>query len=286
MILKKIVLVVTILVFNASIIYLCNIKTNHLPPLGKFLNPFTGYLSLVGSDNISNKNVISDHLLDSVHVTWDELRIPHIFAKNNHDLYFTQGYCLALDRLWQMEFQTIIAAGRLSEIVGIKALSIDKFHRRIGIKYGAFKSFEAIKNDSLTIHLLNAFSDGINAYIKQLNNKTIPFEYKFLDYYPEKWNPMKTILLLKYMAWTLTGKSTDLAYTKLLQSHGKKIVDELFPKIPYNVDPIIPKGTNFNLNKLNIPKPPDDFYVANPYQSQLLYEPIIGFSNNWVVSKE
>ena len=64
------------------------------------------------------------------------------------------------------------------------------------------------------------------------------------------------------------------------------LVDELFPKIPYNVDPIIPKGTNFNLNKLNIPKPPDDFYVANPYQSQLLYEPIIGFSNNWVVRRK
>ena len=64
-----------------------------------------------------------------------------------------------------------------------------------------------------------------------------------MDYYPEKWTPYKTVLILKYMAWTLSGKSTDLAYTKLLNQFDLKIINELFPLIPYNVDPIIPKNT-------------------------------------------
>ena len=53
---------------------------------------------------------------------------------------------MAKDRLWQMEFQSIVASGRLSEIVGKKALDVDKFHRRIGIKYGAENSINTVKN--------------------------------------------------------------------------------------------------------------------------------------------
>ena len=52
-------------------------------------------------------------------IIWDERRIPHIFAKNDKDLFFVQGYIHAFDRLWQMEFQTMAAGGRLSEIIGI-----------------------------------------------------------------------------------------------------------------------------------------------------------------------
>ena len=54
----------------------------------------------------------------------DENHIPHIFAKNDNDLCFAQGYITAFDRLWQMEFQTMAAAGRLSEIIGETFLGI------------------------------------------------------------------------------------------------------------------------------------------------------------------
>ena len=180
-------------------------------------------------------------------IIWDHLLIPHIYANNENDLYFSQGYIMARDRLWQMDFQSRVAEGKLSEIIGVKALDIDKFHRRIGIKYGALNSLEIIKKDKEIYHMLTSFSNGINAYINQLDETTKPLEYKILDYYPEKWSPYKTILILKYMAWTLSGKSTDLAYTKLLDKFDMNIINELFPLIPYNVDPIIPKNTKSGL---------------------------------------
>ena len=63
----------------------------------------------------------SSYLESPVTVIFDTLRIPHIFAENDIDLYFAQGYIMASERLWQMEFQTHAASGRLSEIIGEKA---------------------------------------------------------------------------------------------------------------------------------------------------------------------
>ena len=240
---KNIFSILIIILINISIIYFFNTKIFSIPPLGKFLDPFNGYLYLSNSDDLPKNDIMFNQLTDSVTIVWDDLRIPHIFSKNESDLYFSQGYIMARDRLWQMEFQTIVAEGKLSEIVGKEALQIDTFHRRIGIKYGALNSLNAIKNDTVIYNMLNSFSSGINAYIKDLDERTKPLEYKILDYYPEKWTPYKTLLILKYMAWTLSGKSSDLAYSKLLSQFDLKTINELFPLIPYNVDPIIPKNT-------------------------------------------
>ena len=111
---KSIFSVFSIVVINISIIYLFNNRIESIPPLGKFLNPFTGYLNLSNSDELPKNNIFFDELTDSVTIIWDDLRIPHIYSKNEYDLYFSQGYIMAKDRLWQMEFQLLVAEGRLS----------------------------------------------------------------------------------------------------------------------------------------------------------------------------
>ena len=102
-----------------------NRRIGDLPPIGKFLNPYHGYLALHNSDQLPTQDMIFENLKDSVNVIWDERRVPHIFASNEHDLFFTQGYIHAFDRLWQMEFQVMAAGGRLSEIIGY--FSLDSF---------------------------------------------------------------------------------------------------------------------------------------------------------------
>ena len=91
------------------------IKKNLILPnipiaIGKLLNPFSGYSALINTDQVPQGTVLLDGLIDTVSVKWDSLRIPHIEAKNEYDLYFMQGYIMAFDRLWQMEFQTHAAA--------------------------------------------------------------------------------------------------------------------------------------------------------------------------------
>ena len=76
-------------------------------------------------------------LKELVEVIWDENNIPHIFAQNEHDLYIAQGYIVAQDRLWQMDFISRVYAGRLSEIIGYnsKLSAIDAAVLNIRLKY-------------------------------------------------------------------------------------------------------------------------------------------------------
>ena len=88
-----------------------------------------------------------------------------IIKPNEYDLFFTQGYLTAFDRLWQMEFQTHAAAGRLSEIIGSKAFDHDRYKRRIGMIFAAENGLIETKKYKNTYSSINAYADGVNAYI-------------------------------------------------------------------------------------------------------------------------
>ena len=117
--------IVLLYFFNKSI----PMGATSIPPLGKFLDPFHGFWQN-SYENDSNDELDLEGLTDKVSVYTDSVGIPHIFASNEKDLYLAQGYITARDRLWQMEFQSHAAAGRLSEIVGKRALDFDRGQRR------------------------------------------------------------------------------------------------------------------------------------------------------------
>ncbi len=178
-----------------------------------------------------------------LHVGTDSNLIHSIFAKNLHDLYYAQGYLTAKQRLWQMEFQTFAAAGRLSELVGDKALEYDRFQRRFGMVWAAEKALDSAMHDPETAEALKAYSEGVNAYIENLGPREYQLEYRLLDYAPEPWSPLKSMLLLKYMAFDLSGHSDDLYLSNIARKLGLAATDSLFPNRLTNPDPIIPKGT-------------------------------------------
>ena len=124
------------LIATIGIFYVFNTKLGALPPLGKFLNPTSGIWQNE-TDEITSGEVSIPDLSEEVTVHYDAQMIPHVFAQNNHDLYKAQGYLTAKHRLWQIEFQTYAAAGRLSELFGEAALDYDRTERRRGMGYGA-----------------------------------------------------------------------------------------------------------------------------------------------------
>ena len=253
-------------------------------PIGKILDPFNGYVALIDSDKLPSGEIIFNGLIDTVHVKWDQLRIPHIQAKNELDLYFMQGYIMAFERLWQMEFQTHAAAGSISEIIGPDALDYDRFQRRIGMVYGAKKTLDTVKKNESVYKLLESFTNGINFYIKSLEQSKYPLEYKLLDYQPELWTPLKTSLLLKSMAWMLTNRMTDLEYTKILNDYGIETIEELFPIFRYNNQPIIPYNQKFDFKSLE-EKKPEKIYQSENYKinTNLNMNSSLG-SNNWAIN--
>src|SRR5690606_16435802 len=115
-----------------------SLNIGRVPPLAGLLDPYRGFWqNAYSEDDLASEKVILQHLTASVEVVYDQDLIPHIFAENDTDLYRIQGYVTASHRLWQMEFQTLAAAGRLSEIVGPQALEFDRMQRRKGLGFGA-----------------------------------------------------------------------------------------------------------------------------------------------------
>ena len=108
-----------------------SIPIGSIPPLAPLFDPNHGFWQNSKSEDALAKEELSlENLSAPVSVVYDENLIPHIFAENEADLYRAQGYVTAQHRLWQMDFQTLAASGRISEIVGPVALDLDRITRR------------------------------------------------------------------------------------------------------------------------------------------------------------
>ncbi len=274
------------IIITIAFVLALNMKIGSAPPIGKFLNPFGGFWNNAESTSaIADKKIRLNGLIDEVTVKYDSLLIPHIFAKNDHDLYMAQGYVTAQHRLWQMEFQTHAAAGRLSEILGENPgiLKYDRLQRRQGMVFGAKNSFSEMSKDKESHDAVVAYSKGVNAYINSLSGKNLPIEYKLLDYKPEAWTPIKSAILLKYMAKDLAGRDYDLENTNLYNMLGKDVFELLFPIMEHGTDPIIPNGTKWDFEPLPVDSTqlevPDDMIT----EIMEMPDPRNG-SNNWAVS--
>lgn len=256
------------------------------PPLGPLLNPASGFWANSAVGEASNQKIVLDDtaLSDSVKVYYDELRIPHIFASNNRDLYFAQGYITARDRLWQMEFQTHAAAGRLSEIIGERTFEYDRYQRRIGMVYAAERALQGIMEDPESAEVVNAYAAGVNAYIHQLSVAEYPLEYKILNYAPEEWTPLKTALLLKYMTYTLAGNNGDLRMSNTLAYFGDDFIKNVLDTKVNLMQPTIPTSKKWDFNPLTVQKP-DSFFVPSAVKNVQPFQPDpLNGSNNWAVS--
>ncbi|MCS6818584.1 MAG: penicillin acylase family protein, partial [Chitinophagales bacterium] len=237
---KHIITFILSFIATLGLAALFNNRIGQLPPLGKILNPFYGIWQNVERNNdFADEHLLIKGLKDSVTVLYDDRLVPHIQAKNDEDLYFIQGYITAKHRLWQMEISTHAAAGRLSEIVGEKALDNDRLMRRIGMVYGAENAEKFIAQDEHSKKMILAFCNGINAYINTLKPKDYPIEYKLLDYRPEEWTSIKVALLLKNMANMLSVFEYDIHNTAFVNRYGIESFRKLYPDFIADEDPII-----------------------------------------------
>lgn len=255
-----------------------------IPALGKFLNPFTGFWQNAETQDPETETLTLKGLADEVTILYDTLLIPHVFAKNDNDLYFAQGYITAKNRLWQMEFQTHAAAGRISEIIGAAALDYDRTQRRRGMVYAAENALRTMENDPIAKAMVDSYTRGINQYIESLDQKNLPIEYKLLNYKPEPWTNLKCGLLLKNMALTLNFGDKDIEMTNALKLFDKEILDLLWPDNEKVGDPIVDRTGNWNFK----PIPLDSIPLALP-EELIHIQPLakadkdVG-SNNWAVS--
>lgn len=263
-----------------------SISIGPAPPLGPFLNPNTGFWAnaVTGDSKSQTISLDSGELRDSVRVYFDEYQIPHIFAQNDHDLYFAQGYITARDRLWQMEFQTYAAAGRLSEFLGPRTVPYDRYQRRIGMGFAAEQALKGINKNENTREAVEAYAAGVNAWIKQLGPEDYPLEYKIMNFEPGKWTPLRSALLFKNMTYTLAGRNSDLRMSNTRAYLGDSFISEVMDLDPSWNDPTIPSGTPWNFEPLEVQKPNSNFQPSTAQDLQPFQPDPMNGSNNWAVS--
>jgi penicillin amidase len=278
----------------AALIYL---TANPIGPLvfpaGEFFNPFRGFWqNAEQADDLPEAAVSLPGLKGKVEVVFDERRVPHVFAENDEDLYYVQGYLTARDRLWQMEFQTFASAGRLTELVGRgpddAVLEMDRMMRRKGLPWAAEKMIARIQNDPYSLMVLESYARGVNQWIAEMAPGDLPIEYKILNYRPEQWTPYKTALLLKYMADMLSGGDDDVENTHMLKVLGPKYFSILYPEVPKKTPPIVPPGTKWDIKPEPVASPklfPLDSASSPQPQTRPTPKRTPGLgSNNWVVA--
>jgi len=260
-------------------------------PLGSFLSPQTGFWQNAESADFDfNETLTWPALKGEANVYFDERLVPHVFAENDEDLYFVQGYLHAKFRLFQMDISTKVAEGRASEIAGPVAIDFDKEQRRLGMRYAAENTMQVLEKDPEAMKRYSAYTNGINAYIQTLTASNLPLEYKLLNIKPEQWTNLRSMLLLKMMAKMLaSGTESDLVNTNLRSVLTQQQFNMLYPQVPDSLVPIVPKGSIFpkQMHKYNIPKDADSVYFQNKSliaaNEKYPVDKDNG-SNNWVVA--
>ncbi len=267
-------------------------------PLGKLLSPQQGIWQNAEAANENyNAELVLPALKGNAEVYLDDRLVPHVFAEQDADAYFAEGYLHAKFRLFQMDFQTRAAAGRLSEVLGDSTggrsilNKVDRYFRRLGMAYGAEKSLQMMEADPVSKEFCDAYTAGVNAYIGGLTESTMPLEYKLLGFKPEPWNNLKIALFLKLMSFDLAGYESDFEYTEARNAFTKEMYEQLYPLYEDFVDPIIPKGTVYDRPSI-IPVQPSDadsLYFrykkeAGPMPSEPFKPDRENGSNNWAVS--
>jgi penicillin amidase len=183
-----------------------------------------------------------DGLNQAVEVLRDEYGVAHIYGSTEEDLFFTQGYVHAQERFWQMEFQRRTGAGRLSEIFGEATLSTDRYLRHFGFYGLAQRAYDML--DDKTMSLVDAYTEGVNAYIADRTPDELGFEFTLLglqgvDVEVEPWRPADSMvwgeMLIFSQAYLYSIELNNLAR---IAQVGTELNDYLLP--PYRDDrPVI-----------------------------------------------
>ncbi|HTU80678.1 MAG TPA: penicillin acylase family protein [Candidatus Acidoferrales bacterium] len=160
-----------------------------------------------------------------VEIVRDARDVPHVRAATLHDLYVAQGFVEGSDRLFEMELARRYAYGTLAEMLGPKALPIDRERRYDDVRDAAASELARAPRDELAA--LQAFSDGVNDAIRV---QPLPVEFRLLLFRPQPWTPRDSIAVSLAVSGALADSWRDvLARDEVWRRVGSRAFDAYFP---------------------------------------------------------
>ncbi|MGC1374373.1 MAG: penicillin acylase family protein [Candidatus Sulfotelmatobacter sp.] len=198
-----------------------------------------------GSLSLIRGTLMVHGLKEPVHVLRDRWGVAHIYAKNQHDLFFAQGFVVAQDRLFQMEMWKRAGQGRLAEVLGPSAVQRDISARLLRYRGDMKAEYQSYSPDTEAI--VRAFTDGINAEIRSLSasgGPGLPIEFQLAGFLPEPWKPEDC--LNRMAAFSMTGNAfSELRDAELVAKFGVQkatSVLSLDPKVKLDPAPGVDFG--------------------------------------------
>ncbi len=244
--------------------------------------PLAGiYIGVKNTSDHFYTNMKFPQLSKAVTVSRDSKGVPTISGSNLNDVLFVQGYEIARDRLWQLEFYRSLSNGELSRILGPSLLETDKFIHNILIPNA--NEYNAAHINSTLRSMVESYIDGINKFILG-HLDSLPLEFQLLGVKPKLWQVKDVFGMQSAMAlnFAFGGLSTELLRQDTIKKVGVKKMLELFPVLypparKYllslnHTTPLPYINSKFNLNKIK------RALYGTGFSSQLFA------SNNWVVS--
>jgi penicillin amidase len=174
-----------------------------------------------------------------VEIVRDRWGVPHLYAEDEDDLFFAQGYVHAQDRLWQMELQRRMGSGRLSEVLGEVTLPVDRFTRTLGLNRAAEDELASLPAE--TSRALEAYAAGVNAWMRQRAGQW-SLEFTLLRFSPQPWRPVDSLYWSKFMTLVLSGNwASETLRARLALKLGAALAADLEPAYPAD-NPTVASG--------------------------------------------
>jgi len=233
-------------------------------PLGGWLFLRRSLPRVDGADRIAG-------LSGPVQIIRDGHGVPYITASTDHDAFFALGYVHAQDRLWEMEMERRIGAGRLSEVLGKATVKTDEFLRTLGVYRAAEAAWPALSPESQAA--LQAYADGVNVFLAE--GHQLPPEFVILGFKPEPWKPADSLVWAKMMSWDLGNSyEEDIYRAQLAAALGSERAAQLQPGYPASAPIILPSDAQANDLRAIDTMLRDTFGLGDKSNG----------SNNWVVN--
>ena len=223
----------------------------------------SGYLWLRGSlPQIDGERIVFG-LTAPVEVVRDRNGVPHVLARTEEDALFALGFIHAQDRLWQMEMNRRIGAGRLAEVLGAPALGTDRLLRVLGLYRRATSTLAHLAPG--TRRRIDAYVDGVNAWL-ETREGPLPPEFLILGFEPEPWTPADTVVWAKVMALDLGREwSRDLMRLRMSDFLAPDRIRDFYT--PYRADKprgVLPPGSSSDGAAAGVRTAPDAGYLPLP----------------------
>ena len=184
--------------------------------------PATGWEA--GAQEARRETLAAPGLIAPVEIVTDRWGISHVYAENEHDLFFAQGWAAARDRLFQFELWRRRATGTVAEILGPRELERDVGARLFRFRGDMTTEMRHYHERGDTI--IPAFVDGVNAWIERTEREPdlLPLEFGLLGIEPGRWTP--EVVVSRHQG-LVSNVTRELDNARAVAALGAEAVKEL-----------------------------------------------------------